>query len=54
MFNDFLEVEENLRMSKRIIDQDSDDKIEKKIEMEKQHEKEEFIPHFNSSYCCGN
>ena len=29
MFIDSLQVEDNLRMSKKIIDQDSDDKIEK-------------------------
>ena len=40
MFIDSLQVEDNLRMSKKIIDQDSDDKIEKKLEMEKQHEQE--------------
>ena len=37
MFIDCLEVEDNLRMYKRILDQESGDKIEKKLELIEPH-----------------
>ena len=37
MFIDCLEVEDNLRMSKKISDQDSGDKMEKKLELVEAH-----------------
>ena len=39
MFMDCLEVEDNIRMSKKFSDQDSDDKIEKKLNLVEQHKK---------------
>ena len=41
MFIDSLEVEENIRMSKNILDQDNGDKIEKELELVEQHEQKE-------------
>ena len=51
MFIDSLEVEDNLRMYKKLSDRDSGNKIDKKLELEEQHEQEEFALHFNPSYC---
>ena len=48
MFIDSLKVEDNLRMSKNLSDQDSGDKIDKELELEEQHEKETFFSTFQS------
>ena len=54
MFIDSLEVEENIRMSKNILDQDNGDKIGKELELEEQHEQVEFALHSSPSSYEGN
>ena len=50
MFIDCLEVEDNIRMSKKISDQDSGDKMEKKLELVKPHKQSEtFSLHLKPS-----
>ena len=56
MFVDYLEVEHNLRMSKKLLDQDTGDKsridkIDKELELEEKHEHEPLSLYFNPSYC---
>ena len=43
MFIDCLEVEDNIRMSKRISDQDNGDKMEKKLDLVEQHKQQETV-----------
>ena len=50
MFIDSLEVEDNLRMSKRISEQDSVNKMEKELELEEIYEQEEFALHSNPKF----
>ena len=47
---DSLEVEDNLRMSKKILDKYSGDKIENELQLEEQHGKETFSSHSNPSF----
>ena len=50
MFIDCLEIEDNLRMSKKIPDQDSGDKMENKLDLVEQHkQKETFSVHLKPS-----
>ena len=50
MFIDYLEVEDNFRMSKKNSDQDSDDKMENKLDLVEQHkQKETFSVHLEPS-----
>ena len=50
MFIDCLEVEDNLRMSNKISDQDSGDKMENKLDLVEQHkQKETFSVHLKPS-----
>ena len=50
MFIDCLEVEDNLRMSKKISDQDSGDKMEKKLDLVEKHKQwETFSVHLKPS-----
>ena len=43
MFIDCLEVKENLRMSKKISDQDNGDKMEKKLDLIEKHKQKETL-----------
>ena len=50
MFIDCLEVEDNIRMSKNVLDQDNGDKLEKKLDLVEQHkQKEKFSVHLKPS-----
>ena len=49
MFIDSLEVKDNLRMSKKFLDQDNDDKRENELELNEQCEREELALPSNSS-----
>ena len=43
MFIDCMEVEDNLNMTKKSSDQDSGDKIEKKLDLVQQHKKRNIL-----------
>ena len=51
MFIDSLEVEDNIRMSKNISNQVSDNKIEEGLELEERYEQKELALHLNTSIC---
>ena len=51
MFIDSLEVEDNLRMSKKISDLDSNNNMEKELELKEQYEPKELTLPSNSILC---
>ena len=51
MFIDCLEGEDNLRLSKKFLDQHSGDKMEKKLELVEPHKQKELVLYANSVFC---
>ena len=51
MFIDSLEVEDNLRMSNKISDQDSNNIMEKELELNEKYEQKELASPSNSILC---
>ena len=51
MFIDYLEVDDNLRMSKKISNQDNGNKMENKLELVKPHKQKELALHANYVFC---